>query len=286
MKRQLSIALSLALLAVLAVPLAGAPASTPAPPKTTEFGSGPSIVLLHGMGSSRMSWLPTARKLLGSHHVVMMDLPGYGDTALPDPFSLQIAAEAIAQGMAAQKAESTIVVGQGLGGLLALMVASAHPERVSGVVLIDAAMRPEQPIPDQMQKYFLQSLDERYDEMMKGMFTRMGRDSAQGATLYTQAARTPPATMKAYLRELMNADGNQSLKGLKRPLLFIATEKRWALGKDWAAVGKQSGFDDPAAITARRIGNAGPLVATEQPDSLAALLDSFQKTTLAPLAKK
>jgi hypothetical protein len=121
---------------------------------------------------------------------------------------------------------------------------------------------------------------------MKGMFTRMGRDSAQGVTLYAQAARTPPATMKAYLRELMNADGNKSLKGLKRPLLVIATEKRWPAGKDWAAVGKQWGFDDAAAVTARRIGNAGPLVATEQPDSLAALLDSFQKTTLAGLAKK
>jgi pimeloyl-ACP methyl ester carboxylesterase len=286
MKRHVSIALSLSLLAVLAVPLAGAPAGAPAAPKTTEFGSGPSIVLLHGMGSSRMAWLPTARKLLGSHHVVMMDLPGHGDTALPDPFSLQVAAEAIAQGLAAQKAESTIVVGQGLGGLLALMVASAHPERVSGVVLIDTALRPEQPIPDQMQKYFLQSLDEHYDDIMKGMFTRMGRDSVQGVTLYAQAARTPPATMKAYLRELMNADGNKSLKGLKRPLLVISTEKRWPADKDWAAVAKQSGFDDPAAVTARRIGNAGPLVATEQPDSLAALLNSFQKTTLATLAKK
>jgi pimeloyl-ACP methyl ester carboxylesterase len=283
MKRRLSITLGILLaLAALALPLAGAPV----PLKSTEFGHGPTIVFLHGMGSSRMTWLPTAKKLLGSHRVVMMDLPGHGDSPLPDPFSLDAAAEAIAQGMAAQKAESTIVVGQGLGGLLALMAASAHPERMSGVVVIDAALKTENPVPDQMQKYFLQMLEEHYDDILKGMYTRMGRDSAQGIALHAQAARTPPATIKAYLRELMNADGNKPLKNLKRPLLVIATEKRWPADKDWAAVGKQLGYENPASVTARRIGNAGPLVATEQPDSLAAMIDGFQKTTLATLAKQ
>jgi 3-oxoadipate enol-lactonase len=282
MKCRSLIALSLGTLATLAVPLAGAPV----PLKTTEFGHGPTIVFLHGMGSSRMTWLPTAKKLLGSHRVVMMDLPGHGDSPLPDPFSLDVAAEAIAQGLAAQKAESTIVVGQGVGGLLALMAASAHPERMSGLVMIDTALKPENPVPDQMQKYFLQMLDEHYDEVLKGMYSRMGRDSAQGVALHAQAARTPPATIKAYLRELLNADGNKSLKSLKRPLLLIATEKHWAADKDWAAVGKQMGYENPGPITARRIGAAGPLVATEQPDSLAAMLDSFQKTTLATVAKQ
>src|SRR5204862_993916 len=57
MKRHVSITLSLSLLAVLAVPLAGAPAGAPAAPTTTEFGSGPSIVLLHVLGSSRPACL-------------------------------------------------------------------------------------------------------------------------------------------------------------------------------------------------------------------------------------
>ena len=99
--------------------------------------------------------------------------------------------------------------------------------------------------------------------------------------LHAQAARTPPPTIKAYLRQLMTADGNKPLKSLKRPLLVIGTEKRWPADKNWTAVAKQSGFEESASITARRIGNAGPLVASEQPDSLAAMLDAFQKTTLA-----
>ena len=276
MKRRSLIALSLGMLAV-GTPLSAAPA----PLQTTEFGQGPTIVFLHGMGSSRMAWLPTAKKLLGGHRVVMMDLPGHGDSPLPDPFTLQVAAEQVAQALAADKPESTIVVGQGVGGLLALMAASAHPERESGVVLIDASLKPEQPVPDQMQKYFLQALDEHYDDVLKGMYMRMGRDSAQGVTLHAMAARTPPPTIKAYLRELMNADGNKALKSLKRPLLVLVTDKRWPADKDWAAVGKQMGYDDPAPVRARRIVNAGPLVATEQPDSLAAVLDGFQKSTLA-----
>src|SRR5262245_32073797 len=69
--------------------------------KTTEFGRGPTVVLLHGMGSNRNYWLPTAKKLLGNHRVVMMDLPGHGDSPLPDPFSLDIAGEQIAQALTA-----------------------------------------------------------------------------------------------------------------------------------------------------------------------------------------
>jgi pimeloyl-ACP methyl ester carboxylesterase len=268
-------------LLVLAAVAFAAPPSAPVPLKSTQFGQGPTIVFLHGMGSARMTWLPTAKKLLPSHRVVMVDLPGHGDSALPDPFTLQAASEAIAQALAEQKAESTIVVGQGVGGILGLLAASAHPERLQGLVLIDPTLKPEQPVPDQMQRFFLQQLEERYDDFLKMMYTRMGRDSAQGVVLHAQATRTPPPTIKAYLRELLNVDANKPLKSLKVPLLVLGTEKRWPADKDWATVAKQAGFDDPAPIRARRIAGAGPLVASEQPDSLAAALAAFQETTLA-----
>jgi pimeloyl-ACP methyl ester carboxylesterase len=277
MKRTRAVLPLLILAAAVAAPLRAAPVTL----KTTEFGHGPTIVFVHGLGGARTAWLPTARKLLGTHHVVMLDLPGHGDSPLPDPFSLGAAAEAVAQVLAAQKPESTIVVGQGAGGLVALMAASTHPERLSGLVLVDVSLRPENPVPDQMQKYFLQMLDEHYDDMLKTLYVRMGRDSAQGIALHAQAVRTPPATIKAYLREMLNADGNKALKGLRTPLLFVGTEKRWPADKDWAAVGKQSGFEDPAPVAARRIGGCGPLVASEQPDSLAAVLTGFERTAVA-----
>jgi len=259
----------------------GAWAAAPEAPKTTEIGRGPTIVLLHGLGSARTSWMPTARKLFDNHRVVMMDLPGHGDTPLPDPFSLEAVAEAVAQGLSAHKPESTVVVGQGVGGLIALMAAAAHPERLRGVVTIDAALKSEQVVPDQQQRYFLQYVDENYDQFIKMMYTRQGRDSAQGVALHAQAARVPPPTIKAYLKALLATDKSGIVRGLKPSFLYVACDRRWPADKDWSTVSRTWGFEGVDSTRARRVPSCGPMIATEQPDSLAAILRGFTTQALA-----
>lgn len=259
--------------------LAAAP--PPVSLKTTEFGRGPTIVFLHSMGGTRISWLPTAKKLLADHHVVMMDLPGHGDSPLPDPFSFVAASEAIAQALASQKAESTVVVGQGTGGALALMAAAAHPDRVRGVILIDAALRAGMQIPDQEQQMFLQYIDENYDQFLKSLVTREARDSVSALALHAQAVRVPPPTIKAYLRELLLMDASRALKGLKPALFYIGTERHWPADTTWPGLAKQLGIDSPGGIPARRIRAADAMVASQQPDSLAAVLREFTAQALA-----
>ena len=86
----------------------------------TAFGRGPTVVLVHGLGSRASHWLPTARRLARTHRVVLAQLPGHGESALPDPFSLEACAEALDQVLAKQKPESTVIVAHGFGGLIAL----------------------------------------------------------------------------------------------------------------------------------------------------------------------
>lgn len=262
---------------------AGAWAAAPPPqaPKTTEIGRGPTIVLLHSLGGARTSWMPTARKLFDGYRVVMMDLPGHGDTPLPDPFSLEAVAEAVSQGLGAYKPESTVVVGQGVGGMIALMAAAAHPERQRGVVTIDTALKSEQAVPDQQQRYFLQYVDSNYDEFIKMMYTRQGRDSAQGVALHAQAARVPPPTIKAYLKALLATDKTGITKGLKPSFLYVACDRRWPADKSWSTVARASGFEGVDSTQTRRLSQCGPMIATEQPDSLAAILKGFSAQAVA-----
>lgn len=275
-----SVAALLVAVAFLAL-RAGAESAPAVALKTTEFGRGPTVVLLHGLGSGRMVWMPTARKLLTGHRVVMVDLPGHGESALPEPFSLEACAEALDQVLAKQKADSTVLVAHGLGGLVALQAVQAHPDRVRGLMVIDAATKSSVAIPEQQQQYFLRFLDTNYDQFLRNLTTSQARDSVQANELYSQAQSVPPATMKAYLKAVLNVDASGALKKMKPAFLFVGSGRRWPEGRDWPTLAKEMGYDPPEAVAARRLAEGGPLIMKEQPDSLSAVIRDFTVTALA-----
>jgi len=272
-----------ALLAVTLL-LSIVPPGTAAPlvaPRFLELGKGPTIVLVHDMGGSRMVWMPTARKLIGRYHVVLVDVPGHGDSPLPDPFTLEAAAEALDLVLAKQNPDSTVIVGKGVGGMLSLLDLKAHPARARGLVLIDTGVKSPLKIDDQEITYFLRQLDANYDQILKMIFARAGRDSAQGVIIHATAAQTQPATIKQYLGASLTADATPALKALQVPLLFVATDRLYKGGRTTGTALREIGYEDTTSIAVRRIHDAGFLVMQDQPDTLAAVIADFTTRTLA-----
>jgi pimeloyl-ACP methyl ester carboxylesterase len=119
-------------LAVLAAVLAGVTvafaAGEPVALKTTEIGTGPTIVFVTDVGTARSSWMPVARRLVARHRVVLVDLPGHGGAECPTSRS-KPRPRTRRRVHARQPKDSTIVVGRGVGGLLASRLPGAHPER-------------------------------------------------------------------------------------------------------------------------------------------------------------
>jgi pimeloyl-ACP methyl ester carboxylesterase len=215
-------------LALTAAPLVADP--PPVALKSTDFGKGPSLVLVTGLGGVRTEWMPTARKLLANYRVVMVDIPGHGESPMPDPFSLDIAAAELDQVLVKLNPDSTIVVGHGLGGLLAILAMKQHPEHMRGVVAIDAALRSPMEMPDQQKKYFLDYIDEssdNYNAFAAQMFKSLGRDSAQAVEIHSRAMLVPPVNIKAYLRELLYVDASAAVKDPKVPILFVSSSRAW-----------------------------------------------------------
>ncbi|MGH7742285.1 MAG: alpha/beta fold hydrolase [Candidatus Eiseniibacteriota bacterium] len=258
-----------------------APSTPPVQLRTIEFGHGPTIVLVPSLGTGRMTWMPTARKLLAGHHVVLVDLPGHGDSPLPDPFSLEAAAEALDQVVARQPFDSTIVVGQGVGGLLALMAASAHPGHQRGLVVVDLTLKSPLPIDDQTKGKFAEFMDQNYDTFLQLVFGHSGRDSVQSVAIHAMAAQVPPNTMKAYFRALISVDATHALHDLKTAILPVFTEHVLASESDWPSVSKQMGWAEVGSFTPHRISGAGTLVASEQPDSLALAISDFSQHVMS-----
>ena len=273
--------LAFVLLLSSAPPGAAAP---PVAPKTLELGKGPTIVLVHDLGGSRTIWMPTVRKLIGKHRVVIVDLPGHGESPSPDPFTFEAAAEALDLVLAKQNPDSTVLVGKGFGGMLALLDLKAHPGRVRGLVVIETPLKSSLKIDDQEIKYFLRQLDSDYDQILKMIFSRAGKDSMQGVTIHAMAAQTPPQTIKSYIGASLTGDATSALKSLQVPFLFVATDRLLKGGKTPGTALRELGYEDTTSVPMRRIADAGYMVMQDQPDTLAAVIADFTARALA--AKK
>lgn len=105
-----------------------------------EQGDGPAVLLLHGLGGSRISWEPQMGAL-GRRRTVAWDMPGYGEShALPDdPLTWSAVADAAARCIEALGAERAHVVGISMGGMIAQHLAARHPQRVWSLSLLSSS---------------------------------------------------------------------------------------------------------------------------------------------------
>lgn len=256
-----------------------APADAPPAAHTMELGQGPAVVIVHDLGDTRLTWMPVVRKLMSHHRVVLADLPGHGDTPLPSPFSLEAAAAALDPVLAALPADSTVLIGSGVGGLVAMRAAQAHPERLRGLVLVGTALAAPMKVEDQQMRMFTDWMEQHYDEFLGMTFGRMGRDSTENMVIRAHASQVAPATIKAYMRTLLAADETRTAKSIKVPVLLVATGAMLQSG-DWAAAAKRTGWEG-IPVRVRTLPSAGRLVMQQQPDSLAAIVDGFDVEAVA-----
>jgi pimeloyl-ACP methyl ester carboxylesterase len=102
-------------------------------------GSGPAVVLVHGFGSSLYTWKDVIPALAAGHDVVALDLPGFGQSDQPADLSFEDFPRAILGLMDGLGIDRAGLVGNSMGGAAAVAVAAERPERVTALVLVDAA---------------------------------------------------------------------------------------------------------------------------------------------------
>jgi pimeloyl-ACP methyl ester carboxylesterase len=102
-------------------------------------GSGPPVVLLHGFASSLYTWKDVLPALAAAHDVVAVDLPAHGGSDVPNELPASLFPQVVVGLMDRLGLERASLVGNSLGGAIAIGVAARHAERVDRLVLIDAA---------------------------------------------------------------------------------------------------------------------------------------------------
>jgi pimeloyl-ACP methyl ester carboxylesterase/putative sterol carrier protein len=101
-----------------------------------EAGAGPPVVLLHGLGATCASMLPTLVELARDHRVLAPDLPGFGDSSKPiRAYYPAFYARWLAAFLDATGVARAHLVGNSMGGRIAIEAGLAMPGRVIGLVL-------------------------------------------------------------------------------------------------------------------------------------------------------
>jgi pimeloyl-ACP methyl ester carboxylesterase len=110
---------------------------------TLQAGQGKPVLMLHGLGGTKASFLPTVAALAPQgRRMIAADLPGFGDSVKPvaaryDP---EFFAKSVLALMDALELERTDIVGHSLGGRVTLELAMLAPERFRKVVLMTPSL--------------------------------------------------------------------------------------------------------------------------------------------------
>lgn len=104
-----------------------------------KAGSGPLLVLLHGIAGSSATWDDVIPRLSERHTVIAPDLLGHGDSAKPrGDYSLGAYASGIRDLLGVLGQERGTIVGHSLGGGVAMQFAYQFPERCERLVLVSS----------------------------------------------------------------------------------------------------------------------------------------------------
>lgn len=251
----------------------------------------PSLVFLHGTRVTRSMWAPQVRALGTRFLTVAMDLPGHG--VLSDvPFRIRDASALVADVIDCAAGGCAILVGQSLGGYIAMDLASRHPARVAGLVLCNCSSEPRTVVrtaPRLVGRYIVGAASQRLRSRANGDEPAGSADAAARATDPADHLRQllpggeahwsgePPATQgwlfKGGGRAVVSALRTAFLPRLRNypgPTLLLngADDRVFRRGeRDFLAACAEGRLEV--------IGEAGHLVNSEQPDRFNEIVAEF-----------
>jgi pimeloyl-ACP methyl ester carboxylesterase len=202
-------------------------------PAFTTLGSGPTVLMLHGIGGGHLAFAPQVETLAGSgYRAVAWDMPGYGHSAPIEPYTFKGLAQSCLALVDSLQCERVTLLGHSMGGMVALEFALRHPERVERLVLCATTASFGKPDGDWQREFIAQRtapLDagQSMAELAEVLVPRMiGPGSLpEGVKLATHCmGLVPAATYRRALECLVTFDRRAGLASIQVPTLVIAGE--------------------------------------------------------------
>ena len=230
------------------------------------------IVFLHGVGSDKSVWRPQLEHFRGDRRAIAFDYPGYGESdPAPEGTTRDDYASAILAAMSELGIRKAHVCGLSLGGVVAIALHHAWPERVASLILADTfAEHPEG------RGFYERSIEASSDMRMLAearidILIAQAADPAVRTDLIETMARIDPAAFRIGAEAVWLADQRDRVHDIRVPTLVLC--------------GAEDRITPPALSTAltrmipgaqyEQIARAGHLINAERPDEFNTLVGAF-----------
>ena len=257
---------------------------------TTE-GSGPDVVLIHGLASSPRVWKGTVERVPGfRYHLVQ--IAGMGAT--PPGGNAQGAviapvAEEVARYISEEKLGKPALIGHSMGGTIAMMVAARHPDEVGKLMVVDmhpfvgqlygglnATADSVRPIADAMRARSAKATPEERERERRATVTSMiNTESERAGPIEDSLASDANAVANAFA-ELIVTDLRPELKAITAPTTVLYVTPAGAPFTDEQMdMGYQAAYADLSGVKLKRIPNSAHFIMLDAPDAFADEVKAF-----------
>jgi pimeloyl-ACP methyl ester carboxylesterase len=253
----------------------------PTPPPSSAalgaIGRGPTVVLVHGLGSDYDDWLPVARDLARDHRVVFVELPGHGLAPMTTPFALEQATLALDRALDEQSpGDPVVLVGHSVGGLVAAAEALRSPRHVRGLVLVETALAPQ--VSRAEADTLIAQFDRDWENTLHAVYSSFGRDSLQGERLWARASQVEKQSMRAWIPVALTTDLSDEAAALAMPVLAVLAPRSWETDETWEHAAKLLGYAHIPKLRGMRIEDCGHFVMLDRPRRLAEAIRRFSSS--------
>ncbi|AMN41118.1 alpha/beta fold hydrolase [Rhodoplanes sp. Z2-YC6860] len=245
-----------------------------------EMGSGPAVLLIHGLGWDHSLWNPTIAYFAPRYRMIAADTRGHGATDKPDgPYDMEMFARDYAALIDALGLKRLCVIGLSQGGMVAQKLALVRPDLVSALVLVSTSCKSDPSLRDNMEAR-IAAMDTAGPEAAakiaaESIFSPAWRaaNTAALARFFEWRAAMPMAPLNSATRALYDFNLSGDLPNIAVPTLVIAGQED--------VLTRPKGMEEVAALipgaTYRMIPETGHMIPVEQPEALTALLAEFLK---------
>lgn len=254
-------------------------------PKFTTLGSGPTVLMLHGIGGGHRAFAPQVETLASlGFRAVAWDMPGYGRSAPIEPYSFKGLAQRCVDLIDALQCDSVALVGHSMGGMVGQEVIARRPDKVNKLILCGTSAafgkRTDGRSAEAWAQQFIAQRTAPLDagQTMADMAARLVPQMVGPAALPEGLklaehcmASVPAATYRRALECLVTFDRQADLAHIRVPTLLIGGEFDRVAAP---AVMRQMAAAIPRARYAELAG-IGHLMNLEAPDAFDALLLDF-----------